>query len=55
MLAVLDGDDEEKAGAHRGEARSRCLGWGVAEDLEAVLYWHHGRVGELPAVHVDGD
>jgi hypothetical protein len=29
--------------------------WGVAEELEADLSWHHGCAGELPAVRVDGD
>jgi hypothetical protein len=47
--------DGERAGLTEGEAWSRRRGWGVAEDLEAVLYWRHGRVGELPVVGVDGD
>jgi hypothetical protein len=49
LLAVLDG------GAHRGEAWRRWKGWEVAEELEAVLSWHHGRAGELSAVRMDGD
>jgi hypothetical protein len=51
----FNGDDEENAGAHHREAWSWRRGWGVAEDLEAVLYWRHGHVGELPSIRMDGD
>jgi hypothetical protein len=54
-LLHFDGDDGVKAGAHRGEAWRWRGGWGVAEELEADLSWHHGRAGELLAARVDGD